>query len=133
MKRTNRSYALHLALALAVGCGGVPAEVPEDAFAEVGARVLCDRVAECMRGAFDGQYFGMSDCRAHYEQQLTAVIEALAEADCTYDPAAASDGWTAAAEMSCEKFYEDGTEEALADVWGDCGGYLPPETTYSTY
>lgn len=130
MIRTTATAAL---AALAVGCGGVPAEVSEDQFAEVGARVLCDRVAECMRGAFDGQYFGMSDCRAHYEQQLQAVVDALAETDCTYDPGAASDGWTTAADMSCEKFYEDGTEEALADVWGDCGGYLPPETTYSAY
>jgi hypothetical protein len=115
-------------LVLLVGCGA-PAQIQQADFAERMASALCDRTHECMRGAFDAQYFDRDDCRSHVEISLRGLVTALDEsgADCVYDATRAGAAYADLLEMSCERVYENAYVESLSAVW-DCDVFLPPVT-----
>jgi hypothetical protein len=106
-------------VALLTACGP-PDTIPQGEYAQRVAEVSCDRVRECMRGAFDAGFFSMDDCVEHGRRLNASIVEELDELGCDYDAKKAADLWVKIHDMSCENFYEGDYLEDQEEVWGDC-------------
>ena len=109
-------------------CCGLPASVTKADFPDRIAAVICDRTRECARGAYELNYFGKSDCRAHVSEEIGDLIADLDDAECTYDATQAGTALADTAEMTCERFFEAAYAEAITDIWSDCEAFLPAAT-----
>ena len=122
-----------LALLGLFACAQPPEQIPKDELARWVADVVCRRTAECMRGTFESTFYGRSDCRATLERDYGELVRSFDDAGCDYSAGAAGDAVIELDEMTCEQFYEGDGNEAVAEIWADCGPTYPTYPTSYTY
>ncbi len=116
MKPVQLVFAALLGL---MACGA-PAEIQEKHFAAQGSGLICDRLKECARGEYLREYYGHSDCAAHWEIVLEDYIDVADDLDCDYSSEGAARAYNDLSDMSCENFYEGDYIEDFDKIWDDC-------------
>jgi len=106
-------------MVLLVGCG-LPSKIKEEDMPRVMGIQICQRLAECDRGNYLSDYYGMNDCVTHQERALEELVDLADDIDCDYSDKGGARAYEDLATMDCDDFYEGEFNEALNKVWDDC-------------
>lgn len=99
---------------------GAPSRIDEDEMPQSLGRLYCERLAECDRGNYLLDYYGMSDCAEHQRRLLVEIADLADDIDCSYDDKGAARAWEDLATMDCDDFYEGDFNDSLNKAWDEC-------------
>jgi hypothetical protein len=81
--------------------------------------VLCQRTAECDKGAFEGRWSDQGECRDELDGQNDDVVSCYRD-NCTFDDAEANDCLKAMRTSTCDEFTSGDYASDCDNVWQDC-------------
>lgn len=103
-----RWIAASAALMLSAGCGpGKPKVVDDQTFALEFATTYCDRMEECLEGAFYSEFLDQDDCIRETAGIQDDNNDLADDLDCDFEVDEAQQCATATYSATCEQIYEN--------------------------